>query len=362
VHIPEPIRLRPASDESDTLLAGLKQVCGAYLLYSAGTPLHLSWSSHLGKRLRRLLASNLREKLELVECWPTGSKLELQLVLYAVAKRVYPERYGKILRLRKPWFVHLMAAGGYPRLETTNRVSGRGAALWGPFASRGAAQQYEEDVLGLFQMRRCAEKIEPNAAHPGCIYGEMNQCLRPCQSAVSGDEYRAEAERVRDFLQSNGRRAIALLVSARDRACEEAEFEQAGRMHARIEGLKAAAGVRDPVVAELEEFNGVALTRSLEEGGYTLWPVFGGLWQEPVRLFVPRDAASSKSLDAQVRELLAERVAEPRRDGDRGQELAIFARWFYSSWRDGEWFGFANLSGLNYRKLVREISKLAKTA
>ncbi len=340
---------------------------------SAGAPLHLSWSTNLERRLKRLLLSSypgagpdsgsLSKKIDSVECWPTGSRLELTLLLYRLAKKLYPERYLKFLKLRMPWFVGVTARDPFPRLEVTNRLSARLDLTWGPFAARAIAQEYEQSVLGLFQMRRCVEVLAPGADHPGCIYGEMNQCLRPCQCVVSADEYRAEAERVRDLLVTNGRATLAGLSAARDRACEEMQFEQAALMHKRIEKIKASAALRDPVIGEIHEFNGIALTRSVITGQFLLWPMLKGFWQDPVPFFIDgNNSPSGESLDSQLRELLAQHLPQPHVSGNRTEEIAIFSRWYYSSWRDGEWFPFASLASLNYRRLVRQLSKMAHPA
>jgi hypothetical protein len=235
--------------------------------------------------------------------------------------------------------------------------------VWGPFAARGVAQDYEQSVLGLFQIRRCVDVLVPDTSHPGCIYGEMNQCLRPCQYAVSASEYSVETERVRDLLATNGRTPLALLSAARDRACEELQFEQAALMHKRIDKIKATAALRDPVVTEIQAFNGIALTRSVTAGQVLLWPMLASLWRDPVPFFIDgKNPASGNSLDTQLRELLADHLSTSRVSGNRAEELALFSRWYYSSWRDGEWFPFASLEGLNYRKLVRQLSRMAHPA
>ncbi|MDQ2712488.1 MAG: hypothetical protein M3Y24_09720 [Acidobacteriota bacterium] len=355
----------------------MKRVSGAYALCFRDAPLHLSWSMNLERRLRRFLLSSvsdpdtsrasLRKQLTAVECWPTGSRLELNLLLYRLAKQFYPDRYLTFLKLRMPWFVRITGEDPYPRLETANRVpphfKTRFDALWGPFVSRAAAQQYEQELLGLFQIRRCSEILVPDPDHPGCIYGEMSQCLRPCQAAVTATEYGSEALRVRDFLESNGRSAIAALSSARNRACEETEFEQAAQMHKRLERMKATAALRERIVTEVHEFNGVALTRALQEGRFVLWPMLEGNWQEPVTLDFLTNELQTKSLDTEIRELLAAKLQTGAiTGGNRAEELAIFSRWYYSSWRDGEWFPFRSLADLNYRKLVRELSRMAQPA
>ncbi|MBV8866506.1 MAG: hypothetical protein JO210_14020 [Acidobacteriaceae bacterium] len=186
----------------------------------------------------------------------------------------------------------------------------------------------------------------------------MNQCLRPCQCAVSAAEYESEAGRVRDFLLTNGRSPLSLLTSSRERACLEMDFEQAAQIHKRIEKLKAAAVLREPVITEIGELNGVALTRSSRQDYCTLWPMLQGFWQDPIPFDLSSHEPHAPSLDSELREMLTRHLSKPGSQGNRAEEIAVFSRWYYSSWRDGEWFPFVELSRLNYRRLVRELSKL----
>jgi excinuclease ABC subunit C len=114
------------------------------------------------------------------------------------------------------------------------------------------------------------------------------------------------------------------------------------------------------VIGEIHEFNGIALTRSVVAGEFLLWPLLKGLWQDALPFSIgDNNSASSDSLDRQLREVFTRGLGKPRVSGNRTEELAIFSRWYYSSWRDGEWFPFDSLAGLNYRKLVRQLSKMA---
>ncbi len=364
------MRWRPDAEDSDQHISRLKRTPGVYLLWASGTPLHLSWSSNLERRLRRLLGGSRSEassatrrflkQVEGVECWPVGSRLETQIILYHLAKRYYPDKYLTLLKLRMPWFLRMTAKDSYPRLEVSNRTSGRAQLLLGPFVSRTAAAQYEQETSALFQLRRCTETLVPSSEHPGCIYGEMNQCLRPCQCAVTAEEYATEARRVSDFLATNGRSAAAVLSSARERACGAMEFEHAAQLHKRIEKIKETAALRDPAIGEIKKLNGLALTRAAAKGELMLWPMVAGGWQTPVPLDFLHKEPTGKSLDRELRDLVSGVLAAARPSLNQTEELAIFSRWYYSSWRDGEWFSFQELSDLNYRKLVREISKMAQ--
>ena len=302
-----------------------------------------------------------------------GSRLEMQIVLHRLAKRHYPDKYRKLLKLRLPWFVQMTAQDRFPRLDIVNRVPRGAAALLGPFVSKTAAVLYEQQTTGLFQLRRCTEALAPSPDHPGCIYGEMNQCLRPCQCAVTEQEYRGEAQRMIEFLATNGRSAKAALMTARTRASEAMEFEQASALHRRIEQISEAAALRDSVIEDVQSFAGVALTRGAAAGELVLWLMKAACWQKPIPLSFLRREGNAKSMDRELRDLVAA-AWEGESDGsdmclegsgaeratEQVEQLAIFSRWYYSSWRDGEWFGFREPGALNYRRLVREISKLTQ--
>jgi hypothetical protein len=45
---------------------------------------------------------------------------------------------------------------------------------------------------------------------------------------------------------------------------------------------------------------------------------------------------------------------------ERQEYLALLARWYYSSWRDGEWLPIEDFDSLPYRKLVHAISRVAQ--
>lgn len=342
---------------------------GIYVLTpGAGLP-YVGWSGFLSQRLRRLLlqgrkAGNpltyLCENLVSAEYWLTGSRLETSFLLYNLVRQYDPAGYRKRLKLRDPWFVCLLSSDRFPRLAVRNRIPARKCTAYGPFRNRETAERFEQQVQSLFQTRRCHETLRPSEQHPGCIYGEMSLCLRPCQQAVSDAEYSAEVSRVDGFLESNGRHTLAVLASARDRASENMEFEEAARLHLEVEKIKAVAELRDEAVAEVETLNGLALTRAPAAMKVTLWIMLSGFWQAPLTIDFSDEAEASKSMDARLREVLASHVSGCVRVGNRGEQIALLSKWYYSTSRDGDWFTFRTLADLNYRKLVRAISTMLR--
>jgi hypothetical protein len=333
-----------------------------FLLWASEGKPYLARTALLRRLLRRLISDrtrvsrvlNLRGVGERIEYWLTGSQLESALVHLELAKRYFPDDWPRITRLRPPAFVRLTLDNPFPRTLITTRL-GRGL-FYGPFASRASAERFEGGLLDLFQLRRCEENLAPSPEHPGCIYGEMNRCLRPCQQAVSIEEYRGEAARVEQFLETRGASLLESATTERDRASAEMNFEEAERLHQRVEQIIEVQKLSGELATSLNRFAGVAVTPSAELETVELWFLLGGCWQERQRLSLSETAGAGYSLDRRLREMTATLETKGKPDLEH---LSILVRWYGSSWRDGEWLGFESLEKIPYRKLVNAISRVA---
>src|SRR5271155_2514281 len=202
--VPDPVVIEVG--EFDDTIAALPNTDAVFLVRAGERSAYLAKTSMLRRRLLRILkpaegmrrSLNLREVATCVEYWPTASRFESMLLHYALARRDFPEDYLRLIKLRMPAYVKLILANEFPRTQVSSRLSASRALHYGPFQSRAAAELFEDQFLDLFQMRRCQENLEPSPQHPGCIYGEMNMCMRPCQQAVGREEYLAETGRVRE--------------------------------------------------------------------------------------------------------------------------------------------------------------------
>src|SRR5205085_7317395 len=214
-----------------------------FLLWAGEGAPYLARTTKLRRRLKRLLSDresvsrvlNLRGVVERIEYWLTGSQLESALIHLNLAKQYFPEDVARITRLKPPVFLRLTLDNPFPRTMLTTRL-GRGL-FYGPFANRVAAERYQNEMLDLFQLRRCEDNLAPSPEHPGCIYGEMNKCLRPCQQVVSVEEYRGEAQRVEEFIRTDGASLRESAEAARDRASAAMRFEEAEQLHQRLDKI-----------------------------------------------------------------------------------------------------------------------------
>jgi len=351
----------------DAAIAALPNRPAVFLLWPAEGPPYLSRTTLLRRRLLRLLSLrerpskllNLRHTARRLEYHFTGSSLESSLVLYEQARRHFPETYLDVLKLRMPPYVRIVVENEFPRSRITTHVT-RGGFYFGPFRARSSAERFEQQFLDLFQLRRCQEDLTPSPEHPGCIYGEMAMCLRPCQQAVSAQEYAHEVTRVTEFLATGGHSLLDAIAHSRDRMSEEMAFEKAARLHKRFEKVQEVLKLRDELAREIDRLNGVAVVPSVAADAVELWCLRDGYPRPPTRFGFEVQEGKTVSLDRKLRETFAGMAPLKMTVRERQEQLALLARWCYSSWRDGEWLGFDTYDDIPYRRLVHAISRVAR--
>ncbi len=356
------LEIRP--DEIDTL----PNQPAVFLLWPREGQPYLARTGLLRRRLLRLLREreqpsrllNLRSLIERIEYWLTASRLESNLLLFELARQHFPDNYLKMVKLRMPTYVRLTLANEFPRASVTAKLGGGRSVCYGPFRTRAGAELFEAQFLDLFQLRRCQENLEPHPDHPGCIYGEMNMCLRPCQQVVGVAEYRSEVGRVVEFLETSGTSLLEITAAARERSSEEMDFEEAARQHKRYQQIEQVLALRDDLVADVEALYGVAITLALDPDAVELRFMERGVWRPAITFSLAISEGKMVPMDRRLRETLATGALESPPITDRQEHLALLARWYYSTWRDGEWIGCSSLEKLPYRKLVNAISRVAK--
>ncbi len=300
-----------SEQEAERFLEELPNRPAVFLLWPREGNPYLARTNVLRRRVARLLRAreapsrslNLRGTVERIEYGLTGSRLEGQFLLWEQARRHFPGTYREVVRIRLPYYAKLVLSNPFPRMQVTPRVGRAPAVYVGPFRNRSTAAEFETQCLDLFQLRRCEEDLAPNPDHPGCMYGEMGKCMRPCQMAVGVEEYRAEAARVADFLSTGGKSLLEPAANARERLSAELDFEGAALMHERCRRIEEAVGARDEMARDVERLHGIAVLPSAEPDAVELGWLRGGRWGGFARLDFESKDGNPVSLDARLREL-----------------------------------------------------------
>jgi excinuclease ABC subunit C len=284
-------RLTFLPENAEALLRDVPAAPGVFALRGsdpASEP-YLTRAADLRRRMRRLLAPpealdehgnpvlskrlNLRNRVRFIDYTRTGSDFESTLLLYKASREAFgAEEARRRLRLYPPYFLRITMSHPHPRVYSTNRLSKKSLAeTFGPFPSRAAAERYADAVLDLFLLRRCHEDLSPHPEHPGCVYGEMNKCLRPCQlgapTACTPGQYADEATRVHAFFTTRGQSLLDETAAQREAASEAMDFEAAAALHKHWEKVRAAANLADDLVRPVTDLRAVILQEASTKAG-----------------------------------------------------------------------------------------------
>ncbi len=335
-------------------------------------------TADLRRRMRALLGDpetvskrlNLKNYAARIRFRVTGSRFEQTLVHWWQARALWPGNYRQRLHLFAPAFLKLNLANPYPRAYVTRRL-GTGGLYVGPFATRRAAENFLEPYLDLFRIRRCQIKIRRDPKFPGCIYSEMKMCLAPCFGGCTPEEYAEETGRAAAFLRTGGSSLSDQLSRERESASEQLVFERAAALHKRLEKVEEVRRAIPELVRPIESLEAIVVVRAAERDGIALFTVRHGRIREPLVLQFGQSAGQPRSAEQIVRELLEpsssegdETDPEPSWPGtaqlrELEDHLALLARWFYASPREGEiFFREARPAGWPYRRILRACRRL----
>jgi excinuclease ABC subunit C len=376
---------------------------------------YLTRAADLRRRITRILAPpdsqskrlNLRDRVGQIEYTVTGSEFESTLTLYHAATSAFGlAEARRRLRLHTPFCVRFTAENDYPRVYSTNRIGRRSLAnTYGPFQSRAAADRYIDAVLDLFKLRRCYEDLAPYPEHPGCVYGEMNKCLAPCNQACTPEgaaAYSAEAAAVRRFLDTRGESMIVDIGLEREEASAAMEFEKAAALHAQWHKVKAAQALADELVQPLPKLRAIMVQEAAEpsaesadapppdqaavfllQAGCITGPallstlgvravkeqtsVGSSLFAQPLMLqAVPLEGQATAMESPELRAStliisLEQRASAPSDLGTLSDHLSLLRRWYFrpEKQRAGEVF-FPNVNGeWPIRRILRGAARMA---
>jgi hypothetical protein len=384
----------PFNRDDPEFLSSIPERPAVYVLVTAAagtttTELQLGKTARLRTRLQRLLGYRdapdrrltLREVTREVRYALVGSEFEGALQLYRTARELFPASYRKVLRLRGPAIVKLNLVNPFPRAYIVRSIGRPPSRYFGPFASRSAAERFLNEALNFFKMRRCVDDLNPDPEFPGCVYSEMKMCLAPCFKGCSDEEYVAEVARVGTFLASRGASLVRELEQIRESASAQLDFELAASTHARLEKLHGALKQLPGMVAEIDSLAGVVILPALESGttGGTggghpegssvggdvklLWLLAGGLHGPATfSLRPPRAAAEHMPAEALMRGFIQEHFAQAKvlDRRTRSDHLALLARWFYRSRRNGELLTWRRGDDAPLQRIVRACGRVLR--
>jgi hypothetical protein len=313
-------------------LAELPQSDAVFALYGAEAHAepYIGRTPNLRARLERLLQPSPKHprRLQLTGrvrriAWRlTGSEFESLLAQFSLLEEIYGAKALDRMHLGAPAFIRFLGSNAYPRITVTHRPSQREADwAFGPFQSRAAAERFADEALKLFLLRRCTDDLDPNPAHPGCVYSEMKMCLAPCYQGCTDERYGEESTAVERFLATRGESRLVTLRTQRDQASADLEFESAAALHAQVQRVETVRSLAPELVRPLSQLRAVVLQASADPDEVSVFLFENACLRGPIPfsilgMRIQNEQSGSSSLFAQP--MAIEPIPEPAEIGDQG--------------------------------------------
>ena len=139
----------------------------------------------------------------------------------------------------------------YPRIELVRKLKNDGAKYFGPYMQSVNIKDIFDLIHTAFAVRECKRDLS-KPSRP-CLNMHLGRCLAPCTHKVSEQEYKAEMQKVIDFLKGNDREVEKTLTEKMMKFAAEENFEVALNYRNKLALLDKL--VRKQVSALPKDFN-----------------------------------------------------------------------------------------------------------
>ena len=208
---------------------------GVYLMLDeAGEIIYVGKAKNLKNRLRSYffnLSNRTAKVMAMLEhvadfryiiC---ASEVDALLTENNLIKKHTP-RYNILLKDDKAYpFLRIDMKQPYPKIDVVRKLKNDGAKYFGPYMQSINVRDITDLIHTAFQVRDCNRDLA-KPSRP-CLNKHLGRCLAPCSDEVSQEEYRAEMQKVIDFLRGNDREVERVLNEKMLKFAEEENFEVA---------------------------------------------------------------------------------------------------------------------------------------
>lgn len=192
-------------------------------------------NSELSHKIRKMLAN-----VHSVEYQNTDSELSALILESRLIKKEKPIFNSAIKRYRFHPFIKIDVQNHFPRVEKVFEIENDGANYYGPFTSGLTVNKLVRDIGAKFKLRKCEDKkLKPSPNHSRCMYYDIGQCNAPCDLSQPISDYKAEVEKVHNYITSTEPESIQrILLQNMNQHSENFEYEEAAFIRDRLKDIQ----------------------------------------------------------------------------------------------------------------------------
>jgi excinuclease UvrABC nuclease subunit len=234
---------------------------------------------------------NYREIVRRVYWRRVDNGFEADWIYLEAARQLFPRTYQGMVGFKPAWFVQVDPTNNFPRYIKTIQPLGKRGLVIGPLEDKHAAARLIQLVEDSFDLCRYYNILVESPNAKACAYKEMGKCPAPCDGTISMDEYRRNVQMSSQVLV-RPREFIAEQDARMQKLAGELQFEQAGKVKAKLEQVKQFGKSAFRYAQRIEDFRFVSLQRGPVEGTAKVFVITPAAIEEVAGLIdEPRDVS-----------------------------------------------------------------------
>ena len=159
----------------------------------------------------------------------TDSEVEALILENNLIKENRP-RYNTMLKDDKTYpYIKLTVSEDFPRIVLTRKIRKDKDKYYGPYPNVYAVRETIDLLTNVYKIRTCSRVLPRDIGKERpCLNYHIGKCLAPCAGYISSEEYAANIEAVKRFLDGNSAEIIDYLKKKMKEASDAMEYEKAG--------------------------------------------------------------------------------------------------------------------------------------
>ena len=173
----------------------------------------------------------------------------------------YQPRYNVMLKDDKTYPFICIKKEPFPRLFFTRRVIKDGSEYLGPYTSQYNAKIVLDLMKEVFPLRTCNLNLTKQNIEAGkfkvCLEYHLKNCLGPCQSFQTNEDYDEEIVQIRNVLKSNFGSVKFYLKKKMGEYAADLQFEKAEEFRQKIEvltGYENKSTIVNPKLTDIDVY------------------------------------------------------------------------------------------------------------
>jgi excinuclease ABC subunit C len=230
----------------EPVVRNLPTLPGCYLYHDAkGEVIYVGKAVNLRNRVRSYFGDSVSDdktrrlvrEIARIEFMVRGSELEA-LIQEAELIKKYRPRFNILLKDDKRYpYLKVTWQDAFPTVTVTRRLEKDGARYFGPYSNAKAVYATRDVLRRAFPFLNC-DRVITGQDSRACMYYDIKLCSGPCIGAIQRAEYRANMQRLCDFLEGRSEQVMIDLRERMERAAENMQFERAAELRDRLRALE----------------------------------------------------------------------------------------------------------------------------